>query len=273
MAETIHYIASDGTDTNLTVSGTYKLIESKGIYEWLAAPVLDNIPFSINVYRTHTWGPRTITLRLAIIGSSYAAVQANVRELLAIFIPDMEAEATGTLRVMTENGDVYEISVASATPEIEQVMRSGAIIALRFAAPNQYWSYLPTGSTSAVFSGSTAVSMSYYNSGDVSSWPTFVLKGLVKNAKFTYPDSNYILISASTAASTDWTTIYTKPGDLRVDYQSGGSAASCTNWTGYAGASSVFGRLPISACTITLSASTGSASATMTWDNLRTGVG
>jgi hypothetical protein len=271
MSEVIYYIDHNGNYHELSTS-PYKYLKGEGLTEWFASPLVDWLPYNIGVYRSHQWEGRVVELDIAVQGGNYYTVAKNVQELYAMFLADVDEQKTGTLRICTDNDDIYDLTVAAQKPETSQMTAHYARVKLRFISPDHHFSWLPGGTATGTFSGSTAVAMTFYNPGDVETWPTFVITGLVKNPKFTYPSASFIMIAASTAAAADILTIYTKPGDLAVTYQAGGSAASCTNWTGYGGSVSTWGKLPVGASDITLSASTGTATVSMTWNNLKAAI-
>lgn len=271
MAETWEYIESSGVVHALTVDGVYKYLDGEGLYNWDAEPIVDEIPHSIAVHRAYKWNWREIVLRLAVQASTYNAVQRAVRDLLAYFVPDIDANAEGTLRVVSDADIVHTIAVAPAKPEIEKVWVSGAFVKLHFVAADTFWTRLPSGRVASVFNGVTPVAVSFHNFGDTKAWPTFVITGVVSAPKITYPDGSYIQIGTATLSAADRITIYTKPGLLRVDYEAGGTA-SPVNWTGYAGTASTFARLPRGAGSLTLSAASGTPTFVATWDHLRIGI-
>jgi len=246
MAEEIHYIESDGTDHTLT-GGDNKYLDGDGLMEFFA-------------------------LRFRVAGSSYQNVQANVRTLLGWFVPDIDAGTGGTIRVIVDAGGTYDIQAAPRTPTIERLWRSGAFVTVNFACPSQFWKYLPAGSASGSYNGATPVNVAFDNVGDVKAYPTHTLTGVVDTPRITYPSGDYIEVGTVTANATDVLRIYCKPGELRIDYQEGGTAEA-VNWTGYAGTASTFAPLPIGSGNMVLSAASGTADYEMTWDNLRFGIG
>ena len=112
----------------------------------------------------------------------------------------------------------------------------------------------------------------FNNAGDVPAYPTFSIVGQMGTPTITYPSGNYIQIGTVTANAADILNIYTKPGDLRVDYIAGGTATAA-NWTGYAGTASDFETLPVGAGTLFLQVTSGTPVWTVTWDVYRTGIG
>jgi len=271
MAEEIHYIESDGTDHTLT-GGDNKYLDGDGLMEFFAEPVIDVLPARINILRDNNFTSRNPSLRFRVAGSSYQDVQANVRTLLGWFVPDIDAGTGGTIRVIVDAGGTYDIQAAPRTPTIERLWRSGAFVTVNFACPSQFWQYLPAGSASGSFNGATPVNVAFDNTGDVRAYPTHTLTGVVDTPRITYPSGDYIEIGTVTANATDVLRIYCKPGELRIDYQAGGTAEA-VNWTGYAGTASTFAPLPIGSDNMVLSAASGTADYEMTWDNLRFGIG
>lgn len=269
MAEQIVYIESNGDHNSLTAS-PYKYLGGTGLYEWNVESIYTELPYNIGIHRSYQWHPRKIILDLFVSGDNYYTVQKNIQELFACFLPDIEANETGTLRVMTENNEIYELAVAPNMPRVTKIWNKGATVSLTLIAPEHHFSQLPEGEVSGVFAGASSVTVDFTNSGDLEAWPIFTITGIVSRPKITYPDNTYIQVASATAASADLLTIYTKPTDLRIIYQPGGGAS--INWTGYAGSVSTFSRLPLGADSITLSASSGTASLTMTWQNLKAGI-
>jgi len=258
MAEQIYYVESDSTVRQLTVSGTYKYLSGSGVYEWAAEPTIDHIPHSIDVHRHYKQGSRGIALRFVVEGSSYTNVQSRLRALLNYFMPDIDDNETGTLRIVTDAARTFEIEVAPQTPEISKVWNRGAQLTLNFVAPLPYWSETPAGSADGTFNGATPVNVAYDNTGDVQSWPTFTITGVVDTPTITYPSGHALQVGTAMAGTADVMTIYTQPGDLRIDYEAGGTAA-VVNYTGYGGTASYFDKLATGAGTIVLTATSGTA--------------
>jgi len=423
MAETIKYHESDGTSHTLTVADTYRYIDGKGLYEWFAVPVIDEMPANIDVVRDFAWTSRSISLDFAVSGTSYQNTQANMRALFGYFVPDITAGTAGTLEVVVDAGGTYQITAAPRTPRRGLIGPKAARVTLNFECP-EFFVYLPAGSvnvvtgslqsngnfsqftgtiddgTSDVFTGwtnsgvndgngnkaeasgtayggtvglklitTTARTSTYQsfsvsagevfyttawargpgaggtgtlqlydvdgaaqivagnfnngtawalraltgtiptgcetmrvycygppvatpgtqycdvvvvtktkaaavfnNAGDVPAYPKFVLTGNIGTATITYPNANYIQIGTVTANNTDNMTVYTKPGQLRVDYDEIGGG-TVDNWTGYAGTVSSFDTLPVGAGTVFLAVTSGTPVFDMTWDVYRTGIG
>ncbi len=271
MGDIITYISFDEANTVILSDGNpYRVVESSGLYNWNAEPVQDDIPYNISVHRSYEYKPRHVTLRIAVLGATYTDVQDNVHDLLAAFASDIEGETEGILSVETESGGTYLLNVAPSTPTVERVGIKNVFANLEFVAADLYWR--TTGEhTQRSFNAGTPVAVPFDNIGEVKTWPDMQITGVVNTPRFTYPSGNYIEIGTVTAAADDVLEIYTRPGEVRVDYLAGGTAAP-VNWTGYAGTVSKFERLPTGAGTATIVATSGTAIFDLTWNHYWIGI-
>lgn len=273
MSEQIDYIENAGAGTvhRLTVTDEYIFISGEGLYAWPVEPLVDDIPHTIAVHRSYKSNQRPVSLRFLVSATTYSLAQQRLATFLAYFVADIEAKREGQLRIATDSGYVYTMNVAPGEAEVERVWTRGAFVTIPFIAANPFWSQLPGGRVTGTFNGATPVTVAFYNVGDVKGWPEYTITGIVNAPKITYPSANYIQIGTVTAAAADILHIYTKPGELRVDYLAGGTAAA-VNWSGYAGTLSTFEQLPTGTGNLTLTATSGTPAFVCTWDIQRVGI-
>lgn len=273
MSEQIDYIENAGAGTvhRLTVTDEYTFVSGDGLYVWPFEALVDEIPHTIAIHRTYKSNKRDVSLRFLIHSTTYSMCQQRLATFLGYFLADVDAKREGQLRIATDSGYVYTMNVAPGQAEVERVGIYGVFVTVPFVASNPLWALLPGGRITGSFNGATPVNVAFYNVGDVKAWPEYTLTGVVNAAKITYPDATYVNIATTTAAAADILKIYTKPGQLRVDYIANGTAAA-VNWSGYAGTLSTFSQLPTGSGTLTLTATSGTPTFVCAWDIQKVGI-
>ena len=272
MSETVSYIDSTGGTTVLSASpGRYI---GGNVDTWNVTPVFDVMIGDVDNFGGYAVDHAEWELRFALGGTSYANARSALAAWRKVFMNDASRGSAGSV-VIVHDGGTYTIDAAGATPDITGPDGNYIGATLKFHSRSPFWRHnAPVGTTSAF--GTAAVAVTWSNTGDYKTWPTYSITGAMGTPKWEdKATGDYVQIGTAWGGAADQVWVWTDVPLIR--YYAGGTGAGTrtagTNWTKYAGTASTFYPLQVGAGTVELTAASGSAAFTASYDIRKAGLG
>lgn len=250
MAETITWIAPDGTSTVLTAQTNTEVLWGRlGAFMPPVTFVEHEIPLqSGSQLHEIRYRPRRLDLPFLIRGTSATALRANVRSFLHVFDP---SRGDGTLRIQGPGGDERELTCRYmdglighetdnlAGPSYQRVMitfrafdpfwyaKNAIVNTYTVGVAATFFPFFPLRLTNSVIFADVTVN----NTGDVNSWPTWVITGPGSTITLRNLTSGENLVLSTTLLAGETVTIDTRPGFKSVSKNDGTNLFSSLSTT------------------------------------------
>lgn len=268
MAWTLTFTPLGVAEQTIYISGTttdkaFLQEENWGFPEPLAQ--IDPIPnLFADMDRGVSWGPRTYVVTFRLLGSSLS----NLETLQATWATVHNAYlGVGMVKRITAGGNTRYLFARPGKTSFGPREGFTRVVTQEYNAADPWW-YAAGSTASGAFNGATPTTIAFTNAGDIPSAPQYRITNVVVKPKIALSATEYIEINNSTVNADDLLIISVHPGFAypQVLYQVHGGGA-WINWWGYRTSGSSLFRLPVATASLTLTATSGTATVSVAWNN------
>ena len=217
-----------------------------------------------NQYRSSTWKEATYEVQLLLKGTSGASLEALKGNWETWHDSEL---GEGFVRRITQSGNTRCLDCLPALPSIEPDGESpvSAIVTQRYIAAFPWWRDNAQSTAGSAFTGSTSVNVTCGNTGDIASYPVFVITGIVNKPRVTISTDTFQVNGTSGAGTTITVDMRPQSANRMSVYKQTGGTGAKTYLT--ITSASKYLTLPKGTSGVGLDATSGNATVVISWYN------